>query len=184
MKAHLQYLSYVARHKWFVFLACWQIRAPLWNAIIHDWSKFTPQEWFPYVDYFYRRGGKDKHTADGKSYTAGCDDAFDAAWLRHLHRNPHHYQFWVLRQDDGQIKTLPMPERYVREMIADWIGAGRAQGHGDDVEGWYAANNHKMVLHPETRERVEQLLDQRRSAGGPWRLSAARKLMRGKKHGS
>ena len=26
---------------------------PLWQAIIHDWTKFLPCEWFPYVQRFY-----------------------------------------------------------------------------------------------------------------------------------
>lgn len=172
MNAHLQYLSYVSRHKWFVFVACYQIRAPLWNAIIHDWSKFRPREWGPYVDYFYRRGGKGKHSTAGGAYSPGCDDAFDTAWLFHQHANPHHHQHWVLRQDDGQVKALPMPEKYLREMIADWIGAGRAQGHGDDVEGWYERNKEKMVLHPTTRERLEDLLRRRRRFDSPWRIGS------------
>lgn len=63
-----------------------------------------------------------------------------------------------------------MPEKYLREMIADWIGAGRAQGHGDDVEGWYAKNKENMVLHPETRARLEDLLARRRRLDSPWRI--------------
>jgi len=167
--AHWRYLKYILRHKWFVYLACRAIGVGFWQAVIHDWSKFRPREWVPYVDYFYRRGGKDKYSAAGGAYSPGYDDAFDTAWLFHQHANPHHHQHWVLLQDDGQVKALPMPERYLREMIADWIGAGRALGHGDDVEGWYARNKDKMVLHPDSRARVEQLLEQRRYAGGPWR---------------
>jgi len=49
---HLAYLRYVLRHKWFVLLACW--RAGLyWRGIVHDWHKFLPSEWFPYVEHFH-----------------------------------------------------------------------------------------------------------------------------------
>ena len=51
-----------------------------------------------------------------------------------------------------------MPQDYVREMVADWTGAGLAQGHGDDVVPWYQANKDKMVLHPATRREVETLI--------------------------
>jgi hypothetical protein len=53
MKPHWQYLRYVLRHKWYVFLACRQLGVPLIQSVIHDWSKFLPCEWFPYVRYFY-----------------------------------------------------------------------------------------------------------------------------------
>lgn len=57
MKAHLHYASYVVRHKWFVFYAGLKIKAPLWRLVIHDWSKLTPAEWFPYVLRFYGHEG-------------------------------------------------------------------------------------------------------------------------------
>lgn len=159
MTAHLRYLSYVVRHKWFVLLAGLRTRAPLWRLVIHDWSKFAPGEWFPYVDYFYRQDGTEQHRRSGGHYdpTAG-PVAFNIAWLKHQHRNPHHWQHWVLFEDSGARKPMPMPEHFVREMVADWMGAGRAQGHGDDVAPWYERNKGIMVLHPETRALVEYLI--------------------------
>jgi len=53
MQPHLRYLAYVLRHKWHVFIACRGLHVPLWQAIIHDWTKFLPCEWFPYVQRFY-----------------------------------------------------------------------------------------------------------------------------------
>ena len=53
MKKHFLYGRYIARHKWFVFLAGIKTSAPLWRLIIHDWSKLTPAEWSPYVEMFY-----------------------------------------------------------------------------------------------------------------------------------
>ena len=147
MKPHLQYASYVARHKWFVFRAGLKTRAPLWRLLIHDWSKFTPAEWFPYVRSFY-----------GGERTPAVRLAFDAAWLHHQHRNPHHWQHWLLREDDGDTKALRMPEPLVREMVADWMGAGRAITGRWEVGVWYAANAEKIVMHPEVRAQVEGLI--------------------------
>lgn len=152
-----QYLKYVMRHKWFVFLGGLKTKAPLWNLIIHDWSKFRPSEWVPYVDYFYRRGGKATHDHNKGAYKPGCDEQFDEAWIRHQHRNPHHWQHWCLLQDDGETKTLKMPLKYVREMVADWIGAGRAQGHNDLVD-WYKRNRKTIRLHPDSREWTEEII--------------------------
>jgi hypothetical protein len=152
MKAHLKYASYVARHKWFVFLAGIKTGAPLWRLIIHDWSKLTPAEWTAYVQRFY--GGR-----PGVPVTGDDAPAFRAAWLHHQHRNPHHWQHWVLRQDDGLLVALQMPEPFVREMVADWMGAGRAITGRWSADEWYRNGaGAAMDLHPETRTLAERLL--------------------------
>lgn len=88
--------------------------------------------------------------------------AFDRAWLHHLHANPHHHQHWVLREDSGVTKVLQMPEHFVREMVADWAGAGRAITGKWEVADWYAKNGDKMLLHPATAEAVNRIM---RSSG-------------------
>lgn len=50
-----------------------------------------------------------------------------------------------------------MPRRYVSEMVADWMGAGRALGK-PDTQAWYTANRDRMILHQDTRRDVEMLL--------------------------
>ena len=151
MKAHVQYLSYVVRHKWFVFVAGLKIGAPLWRLLIHDWSKFLPVEWGPYVQSFYGPWGYKERPPEVVT-------AFDRAWLYHQHANPHHWQHWILREDSGATKVLRMPTGLVREMVADWMGAGRAITGRWEVSEWYAANREKIILHPDTRTTVEALL--------------------------
>lgn len=145
MKAHLRYASYVARHKWFVFRAGLKTGAPLWRLLIHDWSKLTPAEWTPYVHQFYAKDRKRK-------------GAFERAWLHHQHRNPHHWQHWLDVKWDGTLRPLPMPEKLVREMVADWMGAGRAITGRWEVRDWYKANRDKIVLHASTRKLVDELV--------------------------
>ncbi len=153
MKAHWQYLRYFLVHKRDVFAWCCRYGIPL-AGIVHDLSKFHPREWFPYVDYFY--GGPWPESNHGYSGTKGWVQArFDAAWLHHIHSNPHHHQYWVLRADDGKVTALPMPDRYRREMLADWRGAGMAINGEDEPQNWYLKNRENMLLHPETRRWVE-----------------------------
>lgn len=155
MKSHLKYLWYVLKHKAFVFRAGMLTGAPLWNLIIHDWSKFTPAEWKPYVDQFH--GSCDVGHRKHEALCAFCGsrkDRFKRAWLHHIHANPHHWEGWVL---DGL--ALEMPEAYVREMVADWCGAGRGITGKWEADVWYENNKHKMALHKKTRERVEILLN-------------------------
>src|SRR5882762_4064498 len=93
---HWKYLSYIVRHKWFVALAGMQTRVSIWRLLKHDWTKFLPCEWCPYVQSFY---GGWKYKDRPPELVA----AFDAAWLHHQHWNDHHWQHWVLREDSGAI---------------------------------------------------------------------------------
>lgn len=171
MIRHWRYLKYVLRHKWFVFRAGLDTGAPLLRLVIHDWSKFLPSEWIPYAQWFYGwKGGSwhrthpDHLSVSGKWKKEKYGAAFKRAWLRHIHRNAHHWDHWILKDgepsgpSDGFV-ALEMPESLVREMVADWIGAGMAQGHGNDLRPWYAANQNTMLLHPATRALVDELVE-------------------------
>lgn len=157
MKAHLQYLNYVLRHKWFVFLACRRLAVPFWQSVFHDYTKFLPIEWFAYVDFFYR-GEQSSKSSNGKVRKASTV-AFEMAWNHHQKHNPHHWQYWVLIPDVDGGGALEMPVNYALEMIADWDGAGRAITGKSDPAGWYSSNKEKMILHPNTRQFVEIILE-------------------------
>ena len=58
------------------------------NIEFHDMSKNTPDEYTPYDNYFYGE------------QTPAIIEAFNRAWLMHIHRNPHHWQYWVLINDE------------------------------------------------------------------------------------
>ena len=143
MAANLKYLKYVVRHRRFVLMACRKTGASLWLGLMHDLSKFLPSEWKPYVKNFY--GKPDKAT-------------YDLAWLKHQKRNKHHWQYWVLINDEDGTYPLKMPEKYVKEMVADWIGAGMAIHGRCEVCDWYENNKEKMILHPETRAIIEDVI--------------------------
>jgi hypothetical protein len=210
MTSHLKYLHYVLRHKWYVLRAGLATGAPLWRLVIHDWSKFSPAEWSPYVRMFYgldvgsvvridshegihgraiiiqrRRSDEARFQVSVASvrceggigtvtliaeggdpfwaYDGEIEDlpetlaAFDRAWLHHQHKNAHHWQHWCLREDSGDAKVLEMPEHFAREMVADWMGAGRAITGRWEAVAWYEENKARIALAPATR-RVEILL--------------------------
>lgn len=51
MRKYLKYFNYVFRHKWFVFVECFKFGL-LWQGLIHDWSKFLPDEFIAYANFF------------------------------------------------------------------------------------------------------------------------------------
>ena len=128
------------------------ISAALENAGEHDRSKYDVIEYRAYDDYFY--GGN-------KSYAVKT--AFDQAWLHHQHVNPHHWQYWVLiNDDDGVNKALPMPEDYILEMIADWWSFSWREGNLMEIFDWYDKHRNVILFEEETRKTVEKILAEMR----------------------
>jgi hypothetical protein len=168
---HLRYLRYVVLHRWFVTVECFR-RGLYWRGLVHDLSKFLASEWFAYAEHFHGRYACQWRDATGyyKPTTTG-DEAFDLAWCFHQNRNDHHWQWWVTIEDgSGAAIPLPMSRAARLEMVCDWVGASRAQGHGGlfgpaGVGAWYAKHRGKIFLHPETREWVEGYLAAAREQG-------------------
>lgn len=123
--------------------ASWQI------DFNHDQSKYNLDEYAAYDAYFY--GGNRSHAVV---------EAFQKAWLLHLHRNPHHWQYWVLINDDpdeGEV-LLEMPYNYIIEMICDWWSFSWQKGNLSEIFNWYDEHSAYIKLAPKTREIVEDIL--------------------------
>ncbi|WP_303677777.1 DUF5662 family protein [Bacteroides caecimuris] len=115
----------------------------------HDQSKSESDEYEAYDAYFY---------GNNKSYQVVQD--YRKAWLLHLHRNPHHWQHWVLINDDpkeGEI-LIEMPINYIWEMICDWWAFSWAKGNLHEIFKWYDEHKKYMKLHTNTRKKVEDIL--------------------------
>lgn len=125
----IQYAWLTLKHKWFVVIAGMKTKAPLWRLIIHDWTKFLPSELPHYGRQFF---GK-------KNNPAG----WIRCWLHHQNSNPHHWEYWISRsgirldESTDDFDYIDMPEWAVREMLADYLAAGRAyEGKWPDIHNW------------------------------------------------
>lgn len=83
---------------------------------------------------------------------------FQLAWHHHKLNNPHHPEYWISVGKRGQTEFLPMPRRYVAEMVADWIGAG--QTYGNSLEDWLPANLPNFYFHAQTAKILDEILTQ------------------------
>lgn len=120
------------------------------NIDLHDASKDETGEYTAYDNYFY-----------GKKKTPDVIEAFNHAWLQHIHRNPHHWQHWVLINDEpneGEI-VLEMPYHYIIEMICDWWAFSWSKGELTEIFSWYDSHKKYIKLHNNTRSIVEEILD-------------------------
>ena len=155
-----KYLKYVFRHKWYVFLECWKAGIR-WRGFVHDWSKFRLSEFIPYARYFYgdypEYKDSNSHVPKGL-FKQDIERHFDKAWLYHIHRNSHHWQFWLLQEDDGPLKNIPIPLKYLKEMVCDWRGAGKAITGKDNTPAWYNDNQERINLNRVNRSWIEKKL--------------------------
>lgn len=149
-------LKSLIRHKWYVFQAGRLTGVPLWRLIIHDFSKFSAVEFINYARYKY--GVKSKM-------------GWARAWLHHMHHNQHHPEHWVLSWRgspdfyDGIgehiemfVTLLPMPETYVREMIADMMATSKELTGSGDIAAWLNKNGPDMRLHDNTITLIDKVL--------------------------
>lgn len=131
--------------------ASWQV------TFDHDSSKNNDDEYLAYDAYFY---------GNNRSYEVM--EEFKRAWLLHIHRNPHHWQHWVLNNDDpneGEV-ILDMPYNYIIEMICDWWSFSWQKGDLGEIFNWYDEHSDYIKLSPKTRKTVEDILEQMRNRLG------------------
>ena len=119
----------------------------------HDRSKIEPDEYYFYDDYFYLR--KDNRSSE-------VVDNFHRAFLMHMHRNPHHWQYWVMSADNkGEpSRCIEMPLSYIFEMICDWWSFSWRKGDLTEIFKWWDEHKDYIQLHKKTRKTVEKILDE------------------------
>lgn len=177
-KIYWKQLKSLLTHKWYVLKAGLFVgNIPIWRLLIHDWSKFMPVEFINYSHFKY--GIKDKKQ-------------WAKAWLNHLHYNSHHPEHWILswRGDPNYYDDLaesltdfvsmwPMPEVYVREMVADMLATSKEITGNWDIAVWLNENGPKMRLHSITRTRLDSVMfaiDYRLTENHMWFLKRNRKI--------
>lgn len=116
----------------------------------HDKSKYGEEEWKPYLDYFY---------PDPVIPSDVVDKNFNYAWLHHIHNNPHHWQYWLLQEDEGNLLALDMPEVEVLHMLCDWGSFRYNDDSMHSTREWYENNKKHMKLSENTQKLIEKYID-------------------------
>ena len=129
MKKFFGHLFLVIRHRHAVFKNCFKCGIA-WRGLVHDLSKFSPQEFFESVKYYTGR----------RSPIGVCREVngYSNAWLHHKGRNKHHIEYWM----DPDCREHPMmPYKYAVECVCDKIAAtkiynGKAYDTSKPLEHW------------------------------------------------
>lgn len=150
---HFKTITY---HKYLVAKGCFRVGLYK-QGILHDLSKYSPTEFM--VGMRYYQGNRSPNNAERE------DTGYSGAWLHHKGRNKHHYEYWIdysINGEQGGMLPVPMPDKYVAEMIMDRIAASKVyQGKNyTDASAleYYLCGKGKIPIHPETADTLEKVL--------------------------
>ena len=155
----LGHLHTINHHKFLVMKFCFRVGLYR-QGLLHDLSKYSPAEFLVGVRYF--QGNRSPNDAER------LEKGFSSAWLHHKGRNKHHLEYWIdysLKPEGEEhfpLVGMEMPVKYVVEMFCDRIAASRTYRkelyQDRDPYDYYAKSKSKYLLHPNSRELLENLL--------------------------
>ena len=151
-----QHLRTINHHKSLVMKHCFKVGLYK-QGLLHDLSKYSPVEFL--VGCKYYQGDRSPNNAERE------ETGLSLSWLHHKGRNRHHYEYWIdyVPGDDRIINGVPMPRKYIAEMVMDRISASRNY-LGDKYDQtqplqYFLKGKEKLwFIHPETSRELEGLL--------------------------
>lgn len=152
MSKYWRHFKTICLHKWYVGVECFK-RGLYWQGIVHDLSKFSYIEFFYSAQYF-----------QGDKTPIGVEKAekgYSLAWLNHKANNKHHWEYWTDFYD-GVCKPVPIPEKYIKEMACDMIGAAKTYAREKYQRGaaWEYFNDRRdiFIMTDESKALLEHYL--------------------------
>lgn len=154
----------ICTHKHYVRKYCWKMGL-YWQGITHDLSKFSPIEFWESAKYYQ----------GNRSPIDACKEANGVSygWQHHKGRNPHHAEYWIDNIDSENIKAIVMPKKYAMELLADYLGAGRAYMGKNftfqkEYEWWIKkSSNPNLKMHKNIKVFIEIVLEKLAQTNNP-----------------
>lgn len=144
----------ITHHKYLVMQGCFRVGL-YWQGLTHDLSKYSPTEFA--IGMRYYQGTRSPNAAERE------EKGFSEAWMHHKGRNRHHYEYWTdLNPGTRRYESVPMPRKYLVEMIMDRIAAcktyqGDAYTSGSAL-AYFEKSMERNLLHPELKQQLAYLL--------------------------
>lgn len=95
-----------------------------WQGLIHDLSKFSIYEFW-------------KNSSE--------------AYKHHIKINPHHYEYWILNNDN----FIEMSRKYALELICDYLANQKIK----QVYEWWNDNRSILKIHEDTKCYINNVLN-------------------------
>ena len=151
----------ITRHRWIVRRLCFKVGL-YWQGLTHDLSKYSPTEFR--VGAKYCTGTRSPNAVERELF------GYSEAWKHHKGRNRHHYEYWSdLSLTTRQYEPVPMPDRYLAEMVMDRRAACMTYEGKNYTSGsafrYFDKSREKSLMHEKTRRELEYLLVMLRDEG-------------------
>ena len=150
-----QHFKTITHHKWLVLRGCFRVGL-YWQGLTHDLSKYSPTEFRVGAKYY--QGNRSPNAAERQ------DKGYSEAWIHHKGRNRHHFEYWTdLNRETNRYESVPMPRRYLAEMIMDRRAACMVY-EGDKYTdqsalAYYERSLDKTLMHPKLKKELRFLLE-------------------------
>ena len=153
MKAWNHFVT-ITHHRMLVCKGCFKVGL-YWQGLTHDLSKYSPTEFL--VGARLWSGKRSPNSAERE------EKGYSEAWMHHKGRNRHHYEYWTdLSRLTGQYESVPMPRRFLAEMVMDRIAACKVyQGSEYSDQSalvYFLKSRERVLMHEQTRQELEYLL--------------------------
>ena len=160
MKAWKHFVT-ITRHRFLVRRGCWKVGL-IWQGLTHDLSKYSPTEFLVGARLYQGTRSPNAAERDEKGYSE--------AWMHHKGRNRHHYEYWTdMSRATGRYEAVPMPRKYLVEMVMDRIAACRVyQGNAytdASALNYLEGSRDQRLMHPDTRRQLGYILTMLRDEG-------------------
>ncbi len=156
-----QHFKTITKHRWLVRSGCFKVGL-YWQGLIHDLSKYAPAEFK--VGAAYYQGTRSPNAAERE------EKGYSTAWMHHKGRNYHHYEYWTdMNRETRLYESVPMPRKYLVEMVMDRIAACKTYQGKDYTAGsaltYFDRSREKSLMHPEIRQELSYILTMLRDEG-------------------
>ena len=145
-----KHFTVITKHKWYVGMECFKIGL-YWQGLTHDLSKYSLTEFFISAKHFQGSSSPIDTEIVKKGYSI--------AWLNHKNKNKHHFQYWI-HYNRGDVKPVPMPKKYMKELACDFIGAGKGYDNNSDKTAplrYWSGQIDKTFIHKNTQDYIKRL---------------------------
>ena len=156
-----QHFKTITTHRFLVRKGCFRMGL-YWQGLTHDLSKYSRVEFWTGARYY--QGTRSPNAAERE------EKGFSEAWMHHKGRNRHHYEYWTdMNRQTRVYESVPMPRRYLAEMVADRIAACKVYEGERYTPGsalaYLMRSREKDLMNPRTRRELEFLLTMLRDRG-------------------
>ena len=156
-----QHFRTITVHRMKVMVGCFKMGLYR-QGLTHDLSKYSSVEFWNGARYY--QGVRSPNAAERE------DKGYSEAWMHHKGRNRHHYEYWTdMNKQTGRYESVPMPRRYLAEMVADRLAACKVYEGTDFDNGsplrYLMRSREKDLIHPQTRRELEYLLTMLKEQG-------------------